>query len=163
MLTMARLALETDSTRIVSLMVDAFATGVYHYEGDTKSMTGYHNLSHHGQRDEYLRQLETTDLRQMALLSKQISSMKETRIQDDSMLDQTMLLFGSNMGNANTHTNTNLPILLAGGGFKHGQHLAFDRERNSPLSNLYVSMLQNMGIATDQFGSSTGRLNGLNF
>ena len=89
--------------------------------------------------------------------------MKETRIQDDSMLDQTMLLFGSNMGNANTHTNTNLPILLAGGGFKHGQHLAFDRERNSPLSNLYVSMLQNMGIATDQFGSSTGRLNGLNF
>ena len=89
--------------------------------------------------------------------------MKETRIQDESMLDQTMLLFGSNMGNANTHTNTNLPILLAGGGFKHGQHLAFDRERNSPLSNLYVSMLQNMGIATDQFGSSTGRLNGLNF
>ena len=163
MLTMARLALETDSTRIVSLMVDAFATGVYHYEGDTKSMTGYHNLSHHGQRDEYLRQLETTDLRQMALLSKQISTMKETRIQDESVLDQTMLLFGSNMGNANTHTNTNLPILLAGGGFKHGQHLAFDRERNSPLSNLYVSMLQNMGIATDQFGSSTGRLNGLNF
>ena len=89
--------------------------------------------------------------------------MKETRIQDESVLDQTMLLFGSNMGNANTHTNTNLPILLAGGGFKHGQHLAFDRERNSPLSNLYVSMLQNMGIATDQFGSSTGRLNGLNF
>ena len=89
--------------------------------------------------------------------------MKETRIQDESVLDQTMLLFGSNMGNANTHTNTNLPILLAGGGFKHGQHLAFDWERNSPLSNLYVSMLQNMGIATDQFGSSTGRLNGLNF
>jgi hypothetical protein len=72
-----------------------------------------------------------------------------------------MILFGSNMGNANTHTNTNLPILLAGGGFEHGQHIVFDREKNTPLSNLFVSMLQNMQIETSKFGSSTGALNGL--
>lgn len=163
MLTMARLALETDSTRIVTLMVDAFATGVYHYEDEQKTATSYHGLSHHGQRDEYLSQLESTDIRQMQLIKDQLASMKETQIDQESMLDQTMLLFGSNMGNANTHTNTNLPILLAGGGFQHGQHLVFDRERNSPLSNLYVSMLQNMGIGTETFGSSTGRLTGLTF
>jgi hypothetical protein len=62
------------------------------------------------------------------------------------------------MGDSNTHDNTNLPILLAGGGFKHGQHLAFNRENNLPLSNLFVSMLQKMEIETDQFGSSTSTL-----
>ena len=89
--------------------------------------------------------------------------MKSTQMTDESLLDQTMLLFGSNMGNANTHTNTNLPILLAGGGFKHGQHRVFDREKNTPLSNLFVSMLQNMTIETNRFGSSTGALDGLQF
>jgi hypothetical protein len=89
--------------------------------------------------------------------------MKSTQITDESLLDQTMLLFGSNMGNANTHTNTNLPILLAGGGFKHGRHMVFDREKNTPLSNLFVSMLQNMTIETNRFGSSTGALDGLQF
>jgi len=161
MLTMARLALETDSTRIVTLMIDAFETGVFHYDNENKSLANYHNLSHHGQRKDHLRQLEITDLRQMQLLSKHIESMKARQIGEESLLDQTMILFGSNMGNANTHTNTNLPILLAGGGFEHGQHIVFDREKNTPLSNLFVSMLQNMQIETSKFGSSTGALNGL--
>ena len=65
------------------------------------------------------------------------------------------------MGDSNTHDNTNLPILLAGGGFKHGQHLAFHRDRNTPLSNLYVSMLQQLGVEADEFGSSGGSLHGL--
>ncbi|MBH57204.1 MAG: hypothetical protein CMJ82_08480 [Planctomycetaceae bacterium] len=163
MLTMARLALQTDSTRIVTLMLDAFETGVFHYEQDNKTLTGYHNLSHHGQRAEHLEQLRITDIRQMELLGQQLKIMKSIQIQDESLLDQTMLLFGSNMGNANTHTNTNLPILLAGGKFQHGEHLVFDREKNTPLSNLFVSMLQNMKIETNQFGSSTGPLEGLRF
>jgi hypothetical protein len=78
-----------------------------------------------------------------------------------TLLERTMVLFGSNMGDANTHDNRNLPILLAGGGFRHGQHLAFSQEENTPLCNLYVSMLQRMGIETDQFGSSHGTLTGL--
>jgi hypothetical protein len=72
-----------------------------------------------------------------------------------------MILCGSNMGDANTHDNTNLPILLAGGGLQHGQHLAFKRDNNKPLCNLFVTMLQNMGIETDAFGSSAGTLNEL--
>ena len=72
-----------------------------------------------------------------------------------------MILFGSNMGDANTHDNTNLPILLAGGGFKHGQHLAFRRDQNAPLCNLFVSLLQQIGLETGEFGSSTGTLAGL--
>ena len=78
---------------------------------------------------------------------------------EGTMLDNSIILFGSNMGDSNTHDNTNLPILLAGGGFKHGQHLAFDRENNTPLSNLFVSLLQKMEIETDEFGSSTSTIN----
>jgi hypothetical protein len=65
------------------------------------------------------------------------------------------------MGNANGHTNQNWPVLLAGGGFKHGQHLAFDRQKNMPLANVFVSILQRMGLETDRFASSTGTLRGL--
>ena len=72
-----------------------------------------------------------------------------------------MILYGSNMGDANTHDNTNRPILLAGGGFRHGQHLVFKRDDNTPLSNLFVTMLQQLGVETDAFGSSTGKLTGL--
>jgi hypothetical protein len=72
-----------------------------------------------------------------------------------------MVLYGTPMGNANSHANTNLPILLAGGGFRHAGHLAFDRQRNYPLPNLFVSMLQRMGIETDRFATSTGTMRGL--
>ncbi len=65
------------------------------------------------------------------------------------------------MGNSNAHSNTNLPTLLAGGGFKHGQHLAFDTQHNYPLPNLYVSMLQRLGIESDKFASSSGTMRGL--
>jgi hypothetical protein len=73
-----------------------------------------------------------------------------------------MILYGSNFGNANAHTTTNMPTLFMGGGFNHGQHLAFDTERNYPLPNLFVSMLQRMGIEADKFASSTGSMRGLN-
>jgi hypothetical protein len=77
------------------------------------------------------------------------------------LLDQTMVLYGSNMGDANMHDNTNLPIILAGGGFQHGQHLVFRRDNNLPLCNLFVTMLQRMGVEASAFGSSTGGVAGL--
>jgi hypothetical protein len=80
---------------------------------------------------------------------------------DGRLLDNTMVLFGSNMSNGNAHLNTNLPILLAGGGFRHGQHLAFDQKDNLPLANVFVSMLQRLGLETDAFSSSTGTVTGL--
>ena len=161
MLSMAQLAFESDSTRIVTLMVDAFATPVFKLHPDQNTTDGYHNLSHHGQSVEKVAQLKDADQQQMTLLAKVLGRLTEHREADRRLLDRTMVLFGSNMGDANTHDNTNLPILLAGGGFKHGQHLAFRRDHNTPLCNLYVSMLQKMGIEADSFGSSTGSLAGL--
>jgi len=161
MLSMAQLAFESDSTRIVTLMVDAFATPVFKLHPDQNTTDGYHNLSHHGQSVEKVRQLKDADQQQMTLLAKVLGRLTEHREGDQRLLDRTMVLFGSNMGDANTHDNTNLPILLAGGGFKHGQHLAFRRDQNTPLCNLYISMLQKMGVEADAFGSSTGPLVGL--
>ena len=80
---------------------------------------------------------------------------------EDTLLDRTMVLYGSNFGDANAHTCFNMPTLLAGGGFKHGQHHAFSTSNNYPLPNLYVSMLQRMGIESDKFASSTGTMRGL--
>jgi hypothetical protein len=97
----------------------------------------------------------------MALLKSLLQNLAIKRDGDARLLDRTMVLFGSNMGDANTHDNSNLPILLAGGGFKHGQHLAFNKENNYPLTNLYVSMLQRLGIETDQFSTGKGTLRGL--
>ena len=97
----------------------------------------------------------------MKLLAKLFHDLKSVREDDETLLDRTMILYGSNLGNANTHVTTNLPTLFAGGGFRHGQHLAFDTERNYPLPNLFVSMLQRMGIETDKFSTSTGTMRGL--
>ena len=161
MLSMAQLALETDSTRIVTLMVDAFETGVFQIDDQTKSINAYHNLSHHGQVPEKVRQLESVDRRQMGLLRTLLKNLSATSDGSYRMLDNTMVLYGSNMGDSNTHDNTNLPILLAGGGFRHGQHLAFDRDDNTPLCNLFLTLLHQLGVEADAFGSSTGTLDGL--
>jgi hypothetical protein len=161
MLSMAQLALESDSTRIVTLMVDAFATPVFKLHENQSTTDGYHNLSHHGQAVEKVKQLEDADHQQMALLRGLLQNLAEKRDGDQRLLDRTMILYGSNLGDANTHDNSNLPILLAGGGFRHGQHLAFRRDDNTPLSNLFVSMLQRLDVDADAFGSSAGTLSGL--
>lgn len=161
MLSMAQLALESDSTRIVTLMVDAFATPVFEIAKDLRSINGYHNLSHHGQVKEKLAQLEKVDRRQMRLLRELLDALSATQEGGERLLDQTMVLYGSNMGDANTHENTNLPILLAGGGFKHGRHLAFNTSNNTPLCNLFVSMLQRLGVETNNFASGAQPLNNL--
>jgi hypothetical protein len=161
MLAMARLAFESDSTRIVTLMVDGLDTGVFQLHENQNTTEAYHGLSHHGQAEAKVRQLEETDLQQMRLLRGLLGSLAETPEQGRRLLDQTMVLYGSNLGDANTHDNSNLPILLAGGGFRHGSHLVFPREANAPLSNLFVSMLQRFGVEAERFGSSTGRLRGL--
>ena len=161
MLSMARLALESNSTRIVTLMVDAFATPAFQLQPDQKTTEGYHNLSHHGQAEHKVQQLEDADRRQMKLLLKTFESLAKTREGEDRLLDRTMILFGSNMGNSNTHVNTNLPLLLAGGGLRHGRHLAFPNDHNRPLCNLFVTMLQQFGVDADRFGSSSGTLSEL--
>lgn len=161
MLRMAQLAFESASTRIVTLMVDGFATPVFEISEEEKSLNGYHNLSHHGQAKDKVAQLERVDRRQMRVLRDLFQRLKEKPEGDANLFDRTMVLFGSNLGDANIHNATNLPILLAGGGFKHGRHLAFDRDDNQPLCNLFVTLLHQMGIEADSFGSSAGTLNEL--
>ncbi|HLF94271.1 MAG TPA: hypothetical protein VJB14_12480, partial [Planctomycetota bacterium] len=122
---------------------------------------GYHNLSHHGKSAAKIKQLEAIDLEHMKLLADLLAGLKGAKEEGETLLDRTMVLYGSNLGNANTHVTTNLPVLMAGGGFRHGQHLVFDLERNYPLPNLFVSMLQRLGLETDRFATSTGTMRGL--
>ncbi len=141
-----KLALESDSSRIVSLFIDT---------------TVIHNITHHGNRPEVLEELRGHEERQFDALNSFLSALQITQEQGRSLLDSTMVLYGTCMGSANSHSNVNLPVLLAGGGFRHGQHLAFDSQNNYPLSNLYVSMLQRMGIEVDQFSTGTSTMRGL--
>jgi len=141
-----RLALETDSSRIVSLFIDT---------------TVIHNITHHGNRPEVLAELRGHEEGQFDALNDFLTSLQGTREEGQSLLDRTMVLYGTCMGSANSHSNVNLPVLLAGGGFKHGQHLAFDTENNYPLSNLYLSMLHRLGIEAEGFSTATGTMRGL--
>ena len=157
---MVRLAFETDSTRSISLMLDSVNSPAIEF-GEVKTSDGYHNLSHHGKSKEKLAQLKNIDEWHMKLLAELFSGLQAVKEDGDTLLDRTMSLYGSNLGNANTHVTTNMPTIFAGGGFKHGQHLAFDRQHNYPLPNLFVSMLQRMGLETDKFASATGTMRGL--
>ena len=157
---MARLAFESDSTRLITLFLDSSNSPAIDVEG-AKITEGYHNLSHHGKNESKLAQLDAIDKWHMRLLGELLGKLKASKEGGQSLLDRSMVLYGSNFGDANKHTNTNLPIILAGGGFQHGQHLAFDTSRNYPLPNLFVSMMQRMGIPSDRFASSTGSMRGL--
>jgi hypothetical protein len=157
---MARLAFETDSARLVTLLLDSVNSPAIDIQ-DVKITDGYHNLSHHGKSEAKLSQLKAIDEWHMKLLANLFGQLKGIHEGNDTLMDRTMVLYGTNLGNANTHVTTNLPTLFAGGGFKHGQHLAFDTERNYPLPNLFVSMLQRMGLETDKFASSTSTMRGL--
>jgi len=94
-------------------------------------------------------------------LNRFLTSLAGVKEDGQSLLDRTMVLYGTCMGSANSHSNVNLPVLLAGGGFKHGRHLAFDTKNNYPLSNLYLSMLHRLGIEDDSFSTSKGTMTGL--
>ena len=159
---LARLAFETDSTRAITLMLNSVGTPVLQIPGATIT-DGYHNLSHHGKAPDKLAQLKTIDQSHMKLLAGLFADLKSTKEGEAPLLDRTMILYGSNLGDANSHSTINLPILFAGGGFRHGQHLAYDAQQNYPLPNLFVSMLQRMGIETAKFASSTGTMRGLEF
>ena len=158
---MARLCFETDSSRAVTLMLDSVNTPALDIDHVHTTTDGYHSLSHHGKSAKKLDQLKQIDSMHMHLLAKLMADLKTSKEEGAPLLDRTMILYGSNLGNASAHTTTNLPTLFMGGGFNHGQHLVFDTERNYPLPNLFVSMLQRMGIDADKFAASTGTMRGL--
>ena len=148
------LALRTDSTRVVSMALNNCNWGL---DGVVDS---FHTLSHHGQVEEKLAQLDIVETFMMENLAVFIERLRATQQPDgSSMLDSTQVLFGSGLGSGSRHSNTNLPIILAGGGFKHGQHI--DGQQQQPLCNLFLSVLQQMGAEQDYFNRSNGTLTGL--
>lgn len=157
---LVRLAFETDSTRCVTLMLDSVSTPVLEITGATIN-DGYHNLSHHGKSEDKLAQLRIIDTWHMRMLADLFKGLKGVQEGGETLLDRSMVLYGSNLGDANAHSTTNMPTLFAGGGFKHAGHLVFDKQQNYPLPNLFVSILQRMGIETDKFASATGTMSGL--
>jgi len=157
---LAHLAFETDSTRMITLMLDSVSSPAITVNGKSVG-DGYHNLSHHGKNPKKMAQLERIDNEHMRMLNTLITGLGAASEDKSSLLDRTMVLYGSNLGNASSHVTTNLPVLFAGGGFQHGQHLSFDKVNNYPLPNLYLSMLHRLGINANKFASSTNTMKGL--
>jgi hypothetical protein len=150
-LDIVHMALATDSTRFITLHVTG--NNVQGIEGVDES---YHTLSHHGMDADKLEQLARVE---QGVIHTWAAFLR--KLKTDKLLDDTMVLLTSNLGNASSHDNKNMPVLFAGGGFKHGQHLAFDQKDNYPLPNLYLSMLHRLGMQDEAFATSTGEMSGL--
>ena len=154
---LSHLAIQTDSTRLITIMLagSSFAPPI------AGVSLGHHDLSHHGKDPNKLEQLKIVELETMKTVRDLLGKLKQSKEDGNSLLDRTSVFLGSNLGDGSSHSTKNLPVLLAGGGFQHGQHLAFDADNPPPLCNLFVSMLQRLGLETNKFGTSTGTLTGL--
>jgi hypothetical protein len=154
---MIALALQTDSTRAITLS-SGFANGDFGLNG------GYHGFSHHGERDEQVAALKKIEGFQISMMSYLIDRLKaqEDPINGGTLLDHTSILYGCGMASG-THSTSNLPLVLAGGGFRHGEHRVYPEAKGErvPAANLLLSILQNSGLEIDRFGSSSGTLAGL--
>ena len=152
---LTHLAFKTDSTRVITFG---------YFRQDTVAVpgvnVGYHNLSHHGQEEGNIAQLKRIERAFFDELKTLLTNLRNTREGDVTLLDRTTIVITSNLGSGNSHSNKDLPVLLAGGRFQHGQHLAVD-PGTVPLSNLYVSVLHQLGFDDQSFGTSTGPLRGL--
>jgi hypothetical protein len=157
LLDLTALAFQTDSTRLVTMMLggSTFAPPI------AGVSLGHHDLSHHGKDPAKLDQLRIVEVETMKLLRDFLTRLQAMKEDGASVLDRTMVYLGSNLGDGSSHSIKNLPVFLAGGGFKHGQHLAFDAANPPPLCNFYVTLLQRLGLPSDKFGTATGTLTGL--
>ncbi|MFN3151537.1 DUF1552 domain-containing protein [Bremerella sp.] len=155
---MARLALETDSTRSITILINEDFNPTVDLPGVSAP---HHALTHQVSQKESAEELALIETAQMKCLGDFLRDLSAVRESGVSLLDTTMVLQGSNIGNAARHDGSNLPVVLAGGSFKHEGHLAFDQKHNKPLANVFVSMLQSMGIEDESFASSTGTIRGL--
>ena len=147
-----RLALQTDSSRVALLAL----TEVGHAKLDGFTAASHHEVSHHGKDPTKIEQLALIEEAEMRQLNRFLTLLKQTKEADTNLLDTTVVISASNLGNASAHSGDNLPVLLAGGGFRHQGHVAYDTKQNTPLSNLYVRALHQLGVECDSFGASKG-------
>jgi hypothetical protein len=153
---LAFLAFQTDSTRVAVALEGEAGPG-----DAPGTQLGQHDASHHGQDPKKIEQFALYEEEEMRHFGDMLDKLATAPEADGSLLDRTIVFWGSNIGNPSAHASNNLPIFVAGGGFRHQGHLGFDRKNNKPLSNLYLRILQQMGIDTNGFGSSTGVLSEL--
>ena len=149
---MMALALQTDSTRVLTFSLGSLNSVPSNIAG---VQSDWHNLSHHGKDNEKIAELRLIEEAEFEEFGRFLNKLKEIDERGMSLLDHTSVLFGSNLGNASSHDWHNLPIILAGGGYRHGAYFAHDAKNNTPLANLFVALAQRMGLEIDQFGSST--------
>jgi hypothetical protein len=149
-LQLAQLAFQADLTRLATI----------YYIGTTKTPSkpgesfAYHDLSHHGQDSGKINKLTLLERDIMSECGKFLGRLKKPDESGTRLIDNTITVVGAGMGNASSHDATNLPILVAGGGFKHGQHIAHDPTSPPPLCNLWVQIARQMGAEVDKFGTS---------
>lgn len=154
MMNLVPLILQTDSSRVVSVVIqDHFVAP--QIDGVSAE---HHNLSHHGRDAKKIAQLKLIESAILTSVGDLWGGLKSKSEADGNVFDNTTLLFGSNLGNANAHSTDNLPIFVAGGRLPHAGHVSLDKTNNTPLCNLFVHMLNQAGIETEQFGTSTGEL-----
>ncbi len=146
------LALQTDSTRSITFDLGALNSVPSNING---VKTDWHNLSHHGKDEGKINELKLIEEAEFDAFNEFLTALKNVSESGKSLLEHTSVLFGSNLGDASSHNWRNLPIIIAGGGFKHGSYIAHDEKNNTPLANLFVTLAQRMGIENDSFGSST--------
>ncbi|WP_395739067.1 DUF1552 domain-containing protein [Prosthecobacter sp.] len=147
------LALQTDSTRAVTLRL----SGMNAVPEIAGVKNDWHNLSHHGQDPAKIEELKVIERAEFAAFADFLGKLKKTQDNGRALLDSTAVLFGSNLGNASAHSTANLPLVLAGGGYKHGRHIAIEKDKHV-FSNLLVALAQRMGADAGKFGFSTGVL-----
>jgi hypothetical protein len=145
------LALQTDSTRTITFQL----AGMNAVPTIPGVKSDWHNLSHHGKDPAKIDELTIIEEAEFDVLAGFLGKLKSVNENGRTLLDHTTVLYGSNLGNASSHDWRNLPIFLAGGGFKHQGYVAHNEQDNTPLANLFVPIAQRMGLEVDAFGSST--------
>jgi hypothetical protein len=156
------LAFQTDSTRVATL--------VYANEGSTRPYPflgvpeGHHDLSHHQRDPKKLEKIRQINRFHMASFAEMLTKLKGIKEGDGTLLDRSLIVYGSGNSDGNKHNHDDLPILLAGGGggtVQGGRHIVYPRDRDTPLCNLFLSLAERFGIESRRFGDSTGKLTGL--
>jgi hypothetical protein len=157
---LSALALESGQTRVITMFLHGLGQ-VFSLDG-RQLVAGYHGLSHHGNDPVMIRDLVAIETAHMHCLARFLGQLQQKQTVDGkSLLDDTIILVGTGMGDASRHSNANLPTLVAGGGFKHGSHVVVDpKHAGAPLlGDLYVTLMQRLGIETDRFSNASKTMN----
>jgi hypothetical protein len=150
------LAFQTDSTRIVTMMMGR--EGSMRTYPEINVHDPHHPLTHHRNNKEWIEKVAQVNTMHMELFAGFVQKMKDTPDGDGSLLDHTMIVYGSGLSDGNRHTHEDLPVLMVGrgGGFRTGQHIVYPKD--TPMTNLFLTMLDRMGVQSEKIGDSTGRI-----